>query len=184
MTDTFFALRPGDSLFPCRDRLGSWYQLSEKGEVRESVEGEGGWLPATEAIPGCVAYSTAKDIGRFYEATLGYGPGHATNRFVAAARLMVEQLRPPLFDRVERSRRPYGLGLCVDLRQHALPALSARSYGHAAFMGSSTGLADPERGLAAVLVFNDALPRQLALERRRRVLDAVLEDIEEGLSAC
>ncbi|HYX24135.1 MAG TPA: serine hydrolase, partial [Thermoanaerobaculia bacterium] len=66
---------------------------------------------------------------------------------------------------------PYGYG------RHA----SARTFGHSGYR-SSTGFADPERGLAVALAFNGTPGNERHEMRVRSVLDAVYEDLASNPS--
>ncbi|MDQ1432175.1 MAG: hypothetical protein QOF40_2777 [Actinomycetota bacterium] len=107
--------------------------------------------------PGAAMRGPARDLGRFYESLLGYGP-----RLVepGTVELMGAVHRHDLRDAVFGFAAPWGLGVTVDFSGGA----GRRAFGHGG-MASSRGLADPECGLVAVVVCN-GLPNPIAAEQR------------------
>ena len=88
----------------------------------------------------------ARDLGRFYESLLGFGPPLLEPRTVE---LMGAVHRHELRDVVFGFAAPWGLGVTVDLSGGA----GRRAFGHGG-MASSRGFADPDCGLVVVFVCN------------------------------
>jgi CubicO group peptidase (beta-lactamase class C family) len=107
--------------------------------------------------PGASMRGPARDLGRFYESLLGFGPPLLEPRTVE---LMGAVQRHDLRDAVFGFAAPWGLGVTVDLSGGA----GRRAFGHGG-MASSRGFADPDCGLVAVFVSN-GLPNPIAAEQR------------------
>ncbi|MHB8719695.1 MAG: serine hydrolase domain-containing protein [Candidatus Dormibacteria bacterium] len=129
-----------------------------------------------DCIPGDCGVASAKDLASMYESALGFGPlgDTATRRF----EFLVSHDRGEMEDLVDGGTRPFGLGLTLNMsRWMASPQLSTRSFGHAAYSCSITGLADPTHGLAIGLIFNDVTSNIPGLGRRRAILDLVMSAV-------
>jgi CubicO group peptidase (beta-lactamase class C family) len=116
--------------------------------------------------PGGGMRGPARELGRFYESLLGYGPTRVLEPHTVEVMGAVHRhgLRDPLFGNAP----PFGLGMAVDFTGGA----GRRAFGHGG-MASSRGLADPEANLVIVLVCN-GLPDPIAAERRNAdITDAV-----------
>lgn len=115
--------------------------------------------------PGGGMRGPARELGRFYESLLGFGPAVLDSRTIE---LMGAVHRYGIKDRLFRMNIPWGLGV-----QRAFSGgASRRAFGHGG-MASSRGLADPETGLVLALVTN-GLPSFLPAEERLfQVTDAV-----------
>jgi CubicO group peptidase (beta-lactamase class C family) len=115
--------------------------------------------------PGGGMRGPARELGRFYESLLGYGPAVLEPRTVE---LMGAVHRYGIKDRLFRTNIPWGLGV-----QRAFTGgTGRRAFGHGG-MASSRALADPECGLVLALVTN-GLPAFLpAEERLYQITDAV-----------
>jgi CubicO group peptidase (beta-lactamase class C family) len=107
--------------------------------------------------PGASMRGPARDLGRFYESLLGYGPRLLEP---ATVELMGAVHRHDLRDAVFGFAAPWGLGVTVDLSGGA----GRRAFGHGG-MASSRGFADPDCGLVAVVVCN-GLPNPIVAEQR------------------
>lgn len=107
--------------------------------------------------PGASMRGPARDLGVFYEALLGFGPTLLEPRTVE---VMGAVHRHDLRDAVFGLATPWGLGVTVDLSGGA----GRRAFGHGG-MASSRGFADPDLGLAAVVVCN-GLANPIAAEQR------------------
>jgi CubicO group peptidase (beta-lactamase class C family) len=110
--------------------------------------------------PGGGMRGPARQLGRFYECLLGYGPQ------------LLEPRTVEMMSGVHRHglRVPWGLGVQVAAGMSGGPG--RRAFGHSG-MGSSRGLADPDVGLVMVFVTN-GLPDPLRNERRMvQITDAV-----------
>jgi CubicO group peptidase (beta-lactamase class C family) len=115
--------------------------------------------------PGATMRGPARELGRFYESLLGYGPRVLDP---ATVELMGAVHRHDLRDALFGIAKPWGLGVTVDFSGGA----GRRAYGHGG-MASSRGLADPDCGLVMVVVCN-GLPNPFAAEQRLlEVTDAV-----------
>jgi len=116
--------------------------------------------------PGGGMRGPARELGRFYESLLGFGPAEVLDP--RTVELMGAVHRYGLRDQLFRMNIPWGLGV-----QRAFSGgASRRAFGHGG-MASSRGLADPETGLVLALVTN-GLPSFLPAEERLfQVTDAV-----------
>jgi CubicO group peptidase (beta-lactamase class C family) len=115
--------------------------------------------------PGGGTRGPARELGRFYESLLGFGPSLLEPRTVE---LMGAVHRYGIKDRLFRRNIPWGLGVQVAFTG----GTGRRAFGHGG-MASSRGLADPEFGLVMVIVSN-GLPGFLPAEQRLfQVTDAV-----------
>jgi CubicO group peptidase (beta-lactamase class C family) len=115
--------------------------------------------------PGGGTRAPARELGRFYEALLGFGPQLLDPRTVE---VMGAVHRYGIKDRLFRRNIPWGLGVQVAFTG----GTGRRAFGHGG-MASSRGLADPEFGLVMVIVSN-GLPEFLPAEQRLfQVTDAV-----------
>src|SRR5204862_3483474 len=107
--------------------------------------------------PGGGMRGPARDLGRFYESILGYGPAVVSPRTVEAMRAIH---RYGVRDQTFGTVAPWGLGVQVEFSG----GTTRRAFGHGG-MASSRGLADPECGLVMVVVAN-GLAGYLEAERR------------------
>jgi CubicO group peptidase (beta-lactamase class C family) len=124
--------------------------------------------------PGGGMRGPARQLGKFYESLLGYGPAVLDPRTVE---LMAAVHRYGIKDRVFRTNIPWGLGV-----QRAFTGgTGRRAFGHGG-MASSRGLADPECGLVLALVTN-GLPAFLPAEERLfQVTDAVYSALGDDVA--
>jgi CubicO group peptidase (beta-lactamase class C family) len=115
--------------------------------------------------PGGGMRASARELGRFYESLLGFGPPVLEPSTVE---LMSAVHRHGMKDGLFRRKIPWGLGMQVAFTG----GTGRRAFGHGG-MASSRGLADPEIGLVMVIVSN-GLPSFLPAEQRLfEVTDAV-----------
>jgi CubicO group peptidase (beta-lactamase class C family) len=96
--------------------------------------------------PGGGMRGPARELGRFYESLLGYGPPVLDRRTIEAMRAVH---RRGLKDITFGNRIPWGLGVQVEFSG----GTTRRAFGHGG-MASSRGLADPECGLVLIVVAN------------------------------
>ncbi|HVT61613.1 MAG TPA: serine hydrolase domain-containing protein [Thermoanaerobaculia bacterium] len=148
-----------------------------------------GWDAAawcTESDPGRNGYGPVSGLGRFYEMLLGRGAALGGRLLSAqAVEALSARHRAGMFDHTFQHVLDWGLGFIVNSRQYGADTVpygygnhaAPRTFGHSGYR-SSTGFADPERGLAVAVAFNGT-PGADAHERRiRAVLDAIYEDLE------
>src|SRR2546421_9838321 len=110
--------------------------------------------------PGGGMRGPARELGRFYESLLGFGPPVLEPRTVE---VMAAVHRYGLPDVVFAGQKlPWGLGVQVAGSFSGGPG--RRAFGHSG-MASSRGLADPDAGLVSVFVAN-GLPDPLRNEQR------------------
>jgi CubicO group peptidase (beta-lactamase class C family) len=175
----------------------------EAGRIAATYDTDGaaprphGWETEERAVfsnPGGNGFGPLRELGRFYEALLARGappPGRPGRRILSpqAVEALTARHRVGLLDHTFRHPLDWGLGFIVNSARHGPETVpygyghhaSARAFGHSGYR-SSTGFADPERGLAVALAFNGT-PSDAAHERRiRAVLDAIYEDL--GLAAA
>jgi CubicO group peptidase (beta-lactamase class C family) len=107
----------------------------------------------------------ARELGRFYESLLGYGPTILDPRTVET---MAAVHRHGIRDIVFGTAIPWGLGVAVEFSG----GTTRRAFGHGG-MSSSRGFADRECGLVVVIVAN-GLPSFIPAEQRvLEITDAV-----------
>lgn len=125
--------------------------------------------------PGGGVRGPARELGRFYESLLGFGPAEVVD--ARTVELMGAVHRYGLRDQLFRMNIPWGLGV-----QRAFSGgASRRAFGHGG-MASSRGLADPETGLVLALVTN-GLPSFLPAEERLfQVTDAVYSALGDDVA--
>ncbi len=141
---------------PAVDDDGSFYMA----EYRiDRVHNEPWHIAKVE--PGGGMRGPARDLGRFYEALLGYGPRILEPKTVEVMRAVH---RWGVKDRTFGINIPWGLGVQVDFTG----GTTRRAFGHGG-MASSRGLADPECGLVMVIITN-GLPG--AIEAEQRLMEA------------
>jgi CubicO group peptidase (beta-lactamase class C family) len=124
--------------------------------------------------PGGGMRGPARELGRFYESLLGFGPPVLDPRTVEAMRAVH---RFGIKDRLFRTNIPWGLGVQVQFSG----GTGRRAFGHGG-MASSRALADPEYGLVMAVVTN-GLPGFLEAEQRLfEVTDAVYSALGEDVA--
>jgi CubicO group peptidase (beta-lactamase class C family) len=115
--------------------------------------------------PGGGMRGPARELGRFYESLLGFGPPLLEPRTVE---VMAAIHRVGLKDQTFALDIPWGLGV----QRQFTGGTGRRAYGHGG-MASSRGLADPELGLVLVVVANGLAGFFEAEQRLLEVTDAV-----------
>jgi len=145
------------------------YNIEERGhnapEYRARVE------------PGSSGQGPARELGRFYESLLGFGPQLLEPRTVE---VMIATHRSGMRDATFGGMKvPWGLG--VQVSGGITGGVGTRAFGHGG-LGSSRGLADPEAGLVMVLITN-GLPKPIENEQRLfEITDAVYSAFGDELS--
>jgi CubicO group peptidase (beta-lactamase class C family) len=138
----------------------------------DEVHNEPGFVAKVE--PGGGTRAPARELGRFYESLLGFGPPLLERRTVE---VMSAVHRYGIKDRLFRRNIPWGLGIQVAFTG----GTGRRAFGHGG-MASSRALADPEFGLVMVMVSN-ALPEFLPAEQRLfQVTDAVYSSLGDDVA--
>jgi CubicO group peptidase (beta-lactamase class C family) len=125
------------------------------------------WFVA-KVEPGGGMRGPARELGRFYECLLGFGPALVDPRTVE---LMAAVHRYGVPDTTFAGMKiPWGLGVQVAGSMSGGPG--RRAFGHSG-MASSRGMADPDAGLVFVFVAN-GLPDPLSNEQRMSELTDAL----------
>jgi CubicO group peptidase (beta-lactamase class C family) len=139
----------------------------------------------TRPSPGGNGYGPMRELGRFYEMLLGRGTWNGRRVLLPQT---VESFTTPnrvgMMDATFKHVMDWGLGFIVNSIQYGAETVpygyghhaSARTFGHSGYR-SSTGFADPERGLAVALAFNGTPSNERHELRIRSVLDAVYADL-------
>ena len=135
--------------------------------------------------PGGNGYGPIWELGRFYEMLLARGAWESRRVILPQT---VEAFTTPsrvgMTDVTFKHVLDWGLGFIINSVQYGAETVpygyghhaSPRTFGHSGYR-SSTGFADPERGLAVALAFNGT-PGDEAHERRvRLLLDGIYEDL-------
>jgi CubicO group peptidase (beta-lactamase class C family) len=121
--------------------------------------------------PGGGMRGPARELGRFYESLLGFGPPLLEPRTVE---VMTAIHRVGLRDQTFALDIPWGLGV----QRQFTGGAGRRAFGHGG-MASSRGLADPELGLVLVVVANGLTGFFEAEQRVLEVTDAVYSSLGE-----
>jgi CubicO group peptidase (beta-lactamase class C family) len=124
--------------------------------------------------PGGGMRGPARELGRFYESLLGFGPP-------LLERCTIEMMRAVhrhgIKDTTLGLRIPWGLGVQVEFTG----GTTRRAFGHSG-MASSRGLADPECGLVLVVIANGLAGIIEAEQRLLEVTDAVYTALGEPIA--
>jgi len=183
MADSWIGMPPERYLaYRESGRIGAMWN-TEGGEPKDH-----GWDTEERCVrpsPGGNGYGPLSELGRFYEMLLGRGSWNGRRILLPQT---VEAFTAPhrigMTDVTFKHILDWGLGFIVNSIQYGAETVpygyghhaSPRTFGHSGYR-SSTGFADPERGLAVALAFNGT-PAGDAHERRiRSVLDALYEDL-------
>jgi CubicO group peptidase (beta-lactamase class C family) len=124
--------------------------------------------------PGGGMRGPARELGRFYESLLGFGPPVLEPRTVE---VMGAVHRYGIKDRLFRQNIPWGLGVQVAFTG----GTGRRVFGHGG-MASSRALADPEFGLVMAVVSNGLTGFVEAEQRLFEVTDAVYSALGEDVA--
>ncbi|MSO79535.1 MAG: class A beta-lactamase-related serine hydrolase [Acidimicrobiia bacterium] len=146
--------------FPSIDKDGNFYMAPY---YIDRVHNEPWHIAKVE--PGGGMRGPARDLGRFYESLLGFGPPVLEPRTVEVMRSVH---RWGVRDRTFNTDTPWGLGVQVDFSG----GTTRRAFGHGG-MASSRALADPECGLVMVVVANGLAGYMEAEQRVLEITDAV-----------
>lgn len=125
-------------------------------------------------------YTTARDLGRLYQALLRARAGDDVDGLPSPAVVtaLTEPARPPGFDIVLDRECTSGLGFMTGLGDHYFgSSCSIRAFGHSGNVGSSFALADPDHDLAVAVVFNGIVDHESAFLRRPALLRAIHRDL-------
>jgi CubicO group peptidase (beta-lactamase class C family) len=135
--------------------------------------------------PGHNGRGPMRELAYFYEMILGKGERNS-RRILSpqTVEALVSPHRVGMFDQTFNHVVDWGLGFIVDSNRHGADTVpypfgryaSPRTAGHGGSQ-SSVGLADPERGLAAAIVFNGCPGEAKHAARIRAVLAALYEDL-------
>jgi CubicO group peptidase (beta-lactamase class C family) len=124
--------------------------------------------------PGGGMRGPARELGRFYETLLGFGPPVLEPRTVEVMRAVH---RFGMKDRLFRTEIPWGLGVQVSFTG----GTGRHVFGHGG-MASSRALADPELGLVMAVVTNGLAGFVQAEQRLFEVTDAVYSALGEEVA--
>lgn len=124
--------------------------------------------------PGGGMRGSARELGRFYESLLGFGPAVLDARTVEVMRAVH---RFGMKDRLFRMEIPWGLGVQVSFTG----GTGRHVFGHGG-MASSRALADPEHGLVMAVVTNGLAGFVEAEQRLFEVTDAVYSALGEDVA--
>lgn len=135
--------------------------------------------------PGGNGRGPIRELGFFYEAIVGKG-ARLGRRILQPQTVegLIACHRRGMFDHTFKHVMDWGLGFIVDNNLHGAESVpypfgrhaSPRTVGHGGYQ-SSVGLADPEHGLAAALVFNGCPGEARHATRIRAALAALYEDL-------
>ena len=129
--------------WPCRSTAGCGWSRTTSNEIHNEA-----WHVA-KVEPGGGMRGPARELGRFYESLLGFGPPLLEPRTVEVMGAVHRYGLPDVIFGGQKT--PWGLGVQVAGGMSGGPG--RRAFGHGG-MASSRGLADPDAGLVLVLVAN------------------------------
>jgi CubicO group peptidase (beta-lactamase class C family) len=165
-----------------RERMGVMLQLEKAEPYPQRYDTPEG---ARVLAPGGNARGPMHDLGRFYQMLLGEGElDGARVLSPESVRLMTAPQRVGMFDETFRHVMDWGLGTIIDSNRYGADTVpygygkysSPTTFGHGGSQ-SSVAFADPERKLAAAIVFN-GMPGEAKHDiRMRRLLAALYEDL-------
>jgi len=189
MADSWIGMPPERYLsYRQAGRIGAMWNT--EGEERQ----DHGWDTEERCVapsPGGNGYGPVRDLARFYEMLLGRGSWRGRRVLLPQT---VEAFTSPhrvgMMDATFKHVLDWGLGFIVNSIQYGAETVpygyghhaSPRTFGHSGYC-SSTGFADPERGLAVALAFNGTPGNERHEQRIRSVLDAVYEDLGLAVTA-
>lgn len=164
------------------DRIGIIMHTDKQPPVPQRYESP---EAASRCAPSGNTRGPMHDLGRFYQMLLG--GGQLNGRRVLsedAVRQMTQRQRVGMFDETFRHTMDWGLGLIIDSNQYGIDTVpygygrysSADSFGHGGSQ-SSIAFADPQRQLAAAVVFNGMPGEGKHNLRMRAALAALHEDL-------
>lgn len=177
MTRTWNGM-PTDVWTAQRNRIGVMTQL-ERGQhtaLRWHEE-----FCCTVPAPGSNTRGPARDLGRFYECLLGFGPQLLASEWLQ--QLPMRQRRG-LYDRTLMHVVDFGLGVILDSNQYGADTVpygygrycSSRTFGHGGSQ-SSSAFADPEHGLVVAYVADSRIGEGRHQKRNREIIEAVYQDL-------
>jgi CubicO group peptidase (beta-lactamase class C family) len=189
MADSWIGMPPERYLsYRQAGRIGAMWNT--EGEERQ----DHGWDTEERVVrpsPGGNGYGPVRNLARFYEMLLGRGSWRGRRVLLPQT---VEAFTSPhrvgMMDATFKHVLDWGLGFIVNSIQYGAETVpygyghhaSPRTFGHSGYR-SSTGFADPERGLAVALAFNGTPGNERHEQRIRSVLDAVYEDLGLAVTA-
>lgn len=169
-------------------RIAEMYDTEKPGHPSQGWESE---ERCVRCHPGGNGYGPVRELGRFYETLLAHGavPGAPDRRILTSQTVeaLTARHRAGMHDHTFRHILDWGLGFIINSAQYGVDTVpygyghhaSRRTFGHSGYR-SSTGFADPERGLAVALAFNGTPANDRHEQRIREVLDALYEDLGSG----
>jgi CubicO group peptidase (beta-lactamase class C family) len=187
MADSWVGMPPDRYLFyKGEGRLGATWN-TEGPEVKDH-----GWDTEERLVrpnPGGNGYGPLRELGRFYEMLLARGIGNGRRVLSPqTVEAMTARHRAGMVDATFKHVLDWGLGFIINSVQYGAETVpygyghhaSYRTFGHSGYR-SSTGFADPERGLAVAVAFNGTPGNERHEGRVRSVLDAIYQDLGEDL---
>ncbi|MBW8876089.1 MAG: beta-lactamase family protein [Acidobacteria bacterium] len=135
--------------------------------------------------PGGNGYGPVRELGRFYETLLARGTRDGRRVLSPqAVEALTARHRAGMVDATFKHVLDWGLGFILNSVQYGAETVpydyghhaSARTFGHSGYR-SSTGFADPERGLAVALAFNGTPSHERHERRIRATLDEIYQDL-------
>jgi CubicO group peptidase (beta-lactamase class C family) len=167
-------------------RLGAMWN-TEGPELRDH-----GWDTEERCVrpnPGGNGYGPMRELGRFYEMLLARGTLNGRRVLSPqAVEALTARHRAGMVDATFKHILDWGLGFIINSVRYSAEQgaetvpygyghhASSRTFGHSGYR-SSTGFADPERGLAVAVAFNGTPSNERHEQRVRSVLDAIYEDL-------
>ncbi len=186
MTDTYPNIDPVTAI-NFADRLGAMHdsRISPMSVHPAYTPGRMGRFLS----PGSSFHGTAHDMVKFYSMLLNDGMTSNGEKIISTEMVatLTSRQHEGLLDETFGVVMDRGLGFFIDSQRHspAVPygygtAASPIAFGHGG-KGSSTGFADPERGLAVSIVFNGMQSEPKHDRRLKQVLATVYQAISIGL---
>jgi CubicO group peptidase (beta-lactamase class C family) len=183
MVDSWVGMPPERYLFyKAEGRLGATWN-TEGTDLKDH-----GWDTEERCVrpnPGGNGYGPMRELGRFYEMLLARGTGNGRRILLPqTVEALTARHRAGMVDATFKHVLDWGLGFIVSSVQYGSETVpygyghhaSSRTFGHSGYR-SSTGFADPERGLVVALGLNGTPSNERHEGRVRSVLDAIYQDL-------
>lgn len=187
MHESWMSLTP-EQVERDRDRIGVMHETSEASDTVPPTTLDWHETPkVTSLSPGSTCRGPASELARFYQMLLNKGQLDGRRLLMPqTVEALTTRHRVGMFDHTFRFPMEWGLGFIVQSEREGTghapygfgPGVSQRTFGHSG-QQSSTALADPERDLIMVAIFNGLCGNARHDERAKALITAVLDDLTD-----
>ncbi len=181
MRDSWIGM-PGSAYRAYGERIGMVLDTSKDVVRVTDLDTEEG---AALVRPGANGRGPIREVGKFYEMMLNRGRARRNQILLSqTVDAMTARHRVGLYDHTFKHDMDWGLGFILNSAYHGAatvpygfgPHASPRTFGHSGHQ-SSTGFADPEKGLVVAWVVNGMAGEKKHDERVRGIDGAIYEDL-------